>query len=500
MCDTGRMDSSAPQEVSTASQLNGGAAANRKDLLDALAEPAPYAGLYGFHKYWGKKPAEPLRYLMGVLSDDGGLVCDPFLGSGAVAREAAVLGRRFVGGDLNPLAVRLSRFLVSPCDKILYAGEIQRIEKSVKHLIDESYGAGFGTEVSHVLWKDGAMAQVWERPSGKRTRIEREPVPEDGQRFEKYESHTDIGTRPLCMFDDTRINSKSTMTWRDLFTGRAMRNIKLLRDAISESPEQVREALELTLTASMGQMSKMVFAISSRGKNNGRTSSRVEVGSWVIGYWRPKIHFEVNVWNCFASKARKLARNLPETDVLFRESVPDLDIRLADANNLVSSIEDESLDLLITDPPHGDRIPYLELSELWNAALGLDPDREAEIVVSNAKGRRKDVECYDLRMGEFLETITSKIKPAGAIALFFNSRKKSEWSFIKEYCESGMDFTGAFPMNYSANSVAQDNRKGGLKTDHVLIFSKGQLARWQLEALQAVPNWMDGAFATEGMP
>jgi len=45
--------------------------------------------------------------------------------------------------------------------------------------------------------------------------------------------------------------------------------------------------------------------------------------------------------------------------------------------------------LFITDPPHGDRIPYLELSEIWNVILREEPPFESEIVVSNAKERSK---------------------------------------------------------------------------------------------------------------
>jgi len=79
-----------------------------------LADPAAYRGLYAFHKYWGKKPAEPIRYLIQHLCPEGGLVIDPFLGSGISALEAVQLRRRFVGVDINPAAVRLARLLVSP--------------------------------------------------------------------------------------------------------------------------------------------------------------------------------------------------------------------------------------------------------------------------------------------------------------------------------------------------------------------------------------------------
>src|SRR5438094_9954142 len=81
---------------------------------ESLSDPAAYRGLYAFHKYWGKKPAEPIRYLIQHLCPEGGLVIDPFLGSGISAVEAIQMKRRFVGIDINPAAVRLTRLLVSP--------------------------------------------------------------------------------------------------------------------------------------------------------------------------------------------------------------------------------------------------------------------------------------------------------------------------------------------------------------------------------------------------
>jgi len=32
------------------------------------------------------------------------------------------------------------------------------------------------------------------------------------------------------------------------------------------------------------------------------------VGSWVIGYWIPKENFEINVWNCFENRYRRIIK------------------------------------------------------------------------------------------------------------------------------------------------------------------------------------------------
>ena len=64
-------------------------------------------------------------------------------------------------------------------------------------------------------------------------------------------------------------------------------------------------------------------------------------------------------------------------------------------------LPERSIDLILTDPPHSDRAPYLELSELWNAVLGVESDFTDEIVVSNAKERQKHIHDYDTRMKAF---------------------------------------------------------------------------------------------------
>src|SRR5437773_322549 len=104
-----------------------------------LSEPDAYRGLYAFHKYWGKKPAEPIRYLIQHLCPPGGLVVDPFLGSGISALEAVQLRRRVIGIDINPAAVRLSRLLVSPPHVELVRKSLQTVAASVRKPILDSY-------------------------------------------------------------------------------------------------------------------------------------------------------------------------------------------------------------------------------------------------------------------------------------------------------------------------------------------------------------------------
>ena len=469
---------------------------------ESFSAPDSYRGLYAFHKYWGKKPAEPMRYLIQHLCPKGGLVVDPFLGSGISALEAVQLHRRFIGIDINPAAVRLTRMLVSPPSARAVQDALTHVSVLVKDAILESYTVVQKRPATHFVWRKGAMEMVWRTNGESRNRLELPPDENDIALADSFASYQPKRLRAPRFFTNSRINSFPKMTLKELFTGRALRNIELLLAAIDDLPFEVQESLRLSLTAAVGQMSKMVFAITGRGKTTGVSSERMEVGSWVIGYWRPEQHFEVNVWTCFERRVQKLIKAVSESESVHLATKPgslsqvsrgdaDYAIVNGDCLALLPELPDSSVDLVITDPPHGDRIPYLELSEIWNVILGEEPSFEAEIVVSNAKERSKKSLGYNQAMSKFLEITSRKLRENGCLVLFFNARTEASWKFLNSFSASantaGMAYCGCFPLVYSAASVVQDNRDGALRTDYGLVFSRSAVVG---RSLADIPGWM----------
>ena len=84
-----------------------------KDLgvADVISVPRIHRG------YPAEKPAAVSEILVNQSSEPGELVADPFMGSGSVGVAALALGRRFIGTDLNPEAVRLSADRLRPFGK-----------------------------------------------------------------------------------------------------------------------------------------------------------------------------------------------------------------------------------------------------------------------------------------------------------------------------------------------------------------------------------------------
>jgi len=73
-----------------------------------VAEEAARAHVHGFHSYPARMHPLTARRLVEAFSPRGGVVLDPFCGCGTVLVEARLAGRRAIGVDANPLAIRLA--------------------------------------------------------------------------------------------------------------------------------------------------------------------------------------------------------------------------------------------------------------------------------------------------------------------------------------------------------------------------------------------------------
>ena len=467
--------------------------------VESISNPKTYKGIYAFHKYWGKKPIESLDYFIENCTNKNDIVLDPFLGSGLISKEAHNLGRRFLGIDINPFSIEHTLFLLSLPKAEEYKKAINSIKKNVVSKIYETYAMEDSNIASHFLWNKNELQEVWTKNNSSRKKIQLKPSEFDLNKIKHFENYSIRNIPKGTFFENARINSMENMTIYDLFTKRALYNIDLILDEINKFSGDLKRALQLTLTSSSGQMSNMVFAITSRGKTKNQQSEKIEVGSWVIGLWRPDLHFEINVWNCFENRANKLYKALLEQDSSqvfckttisdFYEKQADMGIVQGNSKNELKKIPSESVKLIITDPPHSDRIPYLELSEMWNCLLNKKSEFSEEIVVSNAKSRKKSKDGYLNDMREILNESSRILTKDGYLLLYFNAKDKNSWNFFDSIeKQNSLVYLGYFPMEYSANSVVQDNRKGAMKSDYVLVFNHSKTQK-TLEIFNKINGW-----------
>lgn len=90
---------------------SGGELTDREDGSDGLNSPRAGAGRKGGRRnhHPTVKPVALMRYLIRLITPPGGLVLDPFAGSGTTGIAAKLEGFRFVGCEMEPEYVTLAR-------------------------------------------------------------------------------------------------------------------------------------------------------------------------------------------------------------------------------------------------------------------------------------------------------------------------------------------------------------------------------------------------------
>ena len=84
-------------------------------FLDAVHCPMPVTGFtHNFYRYPARFSPQFARAAVELFSKPGDVVLDPFMGGGTSAVESLIAGRRFIGCDINPLSLFVTRAKTTP--------------------------------------------------------------------------------------------------------------------------------------------------------------------------------------------------------------------------------------------------------------------------------------------------------------------------------------------------------------------------------------------------
>lgn len=138
--------------------------------------------MYVWHKYWAKKTWNVVGEFIKTYCPEGGIVFDPFAGSGVVAMEALKAGRKVIVCDLLPIATEITRLTLKSVDLEQLRQAFTRVEGRVKNKILELYKTncrecGYVFPFSCAVWKQGRCIE-----------IRYEACPQCGDRQEKNSS------------------------------------------------------------------------------------------------------------------------------------------------------------------------------------------------------------------------------------------------------------------------------------------------------------------------
>ena len=454
--------------------------------------PKTYKGIYAMHKYWAKKPHNLIANFIKRFSSPGDIVIDTFCGSGVTVIESVRLKRRAIGVDINPIAILITQMGLSPVDIEILKQCFSTLKTEIKPTIDNLYRTECpkcgnpDANVTHTIWENDHPNEVWYECSQCKTRKGIRAANEDDRKAASEPIEPPRWHPTTRLVENARINAKANMRVSDLFTKRALVGLSLLFESINQiEDENIRSVMRFCFNAALPQASNMVFVIRRRGKTTGTDGKgKAEVGSWVVGYWVPKEHFEINAWRCFENRFKRVTRGKKEVNSV----IPSSAVKCSDYAHLSRvreghwvytgtatelPIPAESVDYALVDPPHGNRMLYLELSLMWNSWLGYDSDWGNEIIISESRRRKKDIDDYRKRIKTAFEELWRVLKPNKYGSVVFNSLDDETWLSLLNTClAAGFEIKEIQPLAYSAHSVIQDTRKQALKTDFVITCQK----------------------------
>jgi DNA modification methylase/DNA-binding XRE family transcriptional regulator len=138
----------------------------------------------------------------------------------------------------------------------------------------------------------------------------------------------------------------------------------------------------------------------------------------------PYIFNESNVFKTFERKARTIQDHLESTATFYSG-------RVAVIQGSATSLEylpDESVDLIFTDPPFGANINYSEMNIIWESWLGRFTDARPEAIVNKVQG--KDIGDYGQLMTESLREAFRVLRAGHWMLLVFMNSSQRVWEAL----------------------------------------------------------------------
>jgi adenine-specific DNA methylase len=402
----------------------------RRTVHQVLTTPRTWPARYRLHKYWSRKPPDLVAARIAAATAPGDLVLDPFCGSGVAPIEAAALGRRAIGVDVNPFAIFLARTTAVPCLPDALAAAGARVLEAAAAAEGDWHRTpcrrcGADAALAGTARRGAEIVAVHVRcPRCGGTRRE-EPLRSDIRLAIRARAAGDgDAPRPpvFAGWQTRKLVRAGLSDFGELFTTRNLRALATIRAAIITEPDDaIRDCLLLALTGALAQGSRMM---ADHGRDGGGASWKLNI------YWLPERSLELDPFRCFANRLQRVVAAKRETAQLLAGAEPPRFV-CADARRLAAHVPDGSAAYAFADPPYGgEGIQYAELSALWCAWLDppLTPAHDDEIGENPHRGRDRVAFATGLLDG--FRAVHRALAPGGRMTVTFASRDPRSWQAL----------------------------------------------------------------------
>ena len=363
---------------------------------------------FGVHGYFTKQSWNVVVEYIKNFSKPGDLVLDPFGGSGVTAIEALMNNRKGINIDVNPFAVFLVQSLLAPVNQTELTEAFERIKNE------------------YIQNEPKTEAQI-------KKALKKYPQP-----------------KPLSLPQGSDVE-----TVDKLFSDKQLAQLGFLKSLIlKHSKENIKKSLLLMFSGLVTRVN-LTFHTTA-----GATDDNISGGdAAAFRYYRYRIApkpKEIDVMKYFTLRYKRVLAAKKEMEYFINDqTISNAQIIKGTATNL-KFLPKESVDYIYTDPPYGKKIPYLDLSVMWNAWLDLEvteEDYRQEAIEGGEQNKSK--EEYNTLIAQSIKEMYRVLKFDRWLSFVFAHKDPEFWHLIIETAEScGFEYIGA---------VAQKNGQTSFK-------------------------------------
>lgn len=429
---------------------------------------------YDAHTYHTKVPPQGIAQVINKYLPSGGLVFDPFSGSGMTGVAALATGNDVILNEISPAASFISDRFTSRCDAAALDAAVKKVLLNLESLRDRIYTTNCrschkDTEILYTVWSYKVKCYccshefiLWDesRSYGNNVKehkfLKEFPCPNCSENLKKSKLERTISIPVMIGYkccskrisevdpnenDLELINSINSELGKSQFIPdydlpdgvnlsqpkrRGLTNVKdfytsrnLL--AMSKIWEEINKVDDENLSAFLG------FIFTSLYK---RVTKLSEYRFWggsgnTANFNVPYIFNEANVFTTFERKARSIIDHLESTVKNYSGRCV---VNTGSATEL-NILPDNSVDLIFTDPPFGANINYSEMNIIWESWLGEFTQTENEAIVN--KSQKKDADKYQELMTESLSECYRVLRDEHWMVLVFMNSSKDIWDRIR---------------------------------------------------------------------
>lgn len=431
--------------------------------------------VYMAHAYLTKVPVPAIEPFIKAYSPPGGIVADPFAGSGMTGVAAAMAGRKAHLFDISVLGQHIGRNFVNLVDPGQFAKHAAEVVRATRTELGDVYAV----ECAH-CGREGALAKtVWsivvecpgcQRPvnyydsmeaadwrkadmvcgdcetpvSSRNRRIGEEPVL-DSINSECSPTQLDQATTAPIGIDLDNIDYPKV----DIGSDRQMYKASALGKSGMTTIASFYSDRNLAVLATLHKhisgvddaaiRSKLLFAFTAcltRASKRYQWSRQRPLNAANANYYVAAVFYEWNVYELFLRKIKAVVRSdnyirAARTVHVERAQVntPEVSYEVGSADAI--ALDDDSVDYVFTDPPFGSNLFYADMALFQEAWLAGFTDVDKEAVIDRSKGGKRTAARYETLLTNALRECNRILRPGGHVSMVFGNSSGSVWGLIQ---------------------------------------------------------------------